>query len=229
VTLSSAELEHQIRELATEAQRIRKQIEELKGKFYAELEALRRKYLEILHLIAERVARLAELMGARVEHVVEELRERGVIHEDECAEVTKLAKRFLPPKRPAGARTPSQEKPDPATVKERLDQMVRQSVKGDIRALMMAGPPRKAFPYAPPPTSARPATFTCPFCNEEHEVPERHLVEICDMCYSHLNFLVSQGVFKEHGAVFRRLLGELSHRLEKEPLKVESASRGRRG
>jgi polyhydroxyalkanoate synthesis regulator phasin len=227
--LSYGELEQEIRELASEAQRIRRQIEELKGKFYAELEALRRKYLELLHLIAEKVAKLAELMGTRVEHVVEELRERGVIHEDECAEVVKLAKLFLPPKKAAGAGKAAREQPAPATVKERLDQMVRQSVRSDLRDLMEAGNARRPFPYVPPPTSARPATFTCPFCNEEHEVPERHLIEICDMCLTHLNFLVSQGVFKEHGAVFRRLISELSQKIEKALVKVDNLAKGRRG
>lgn len=227
--MSYGELEQEIRELASEAQRIRRQIEELKGKFYAELEALRRKYLELLHLIAEKVAKLAELMGTRVEHVVEELRERGIIHEDECAEVVRLAKLFLPPKRAAGAGRAAREQPAPATVKERMEQMVRQSVKSDLRDLMDAGHARRPIPYVPPPASARPATFTCPLCNEEHEVPERHLIEICDMCLTHLNFLVSQGAFKEHGAVFRRLISELSQKIEKALVKVDNLARGRRG
>ena len=218
--MSLEELKREIESLAAEARNIRKQIEELKAAFYNELENLRRKYREMIYLIAEKVVKLAELMETSVENVVNELVARNILYEDEKKDVLETAKLFAPPKKKAGGKKTDEDQVMQTTVKERVMQLARNDIKNDIKTLMKT-PPVKVPPPMYAYRSGAKETFHCPLCNEDHEVPEKVLVEVCDMCHTFLSWLVSQGAFKGHGARFRYLI-------EQQLLKASSPAKSRR-
>ncbi len=222
LNIDEHELTREIGSLIEEARKLKQQIEQLKSKFYTELEDLTRKYREIILLIAERVVRLSEIVGTSVENVVDVLVDRRILDRKERDEVLKVAKLFIPDKKKDASGKRARETA-PATVKEMISGMVRQDINNEIKSLLKGQPPIRAFPNYQ--TKSKPVTFTCPLCNEEHEIPERVVVDMCYMCHSHLNYLVEQGVFKKHGAAFKRLLEQFLAKAEQFLVKAEAVRR----
>jgi hypothetical protein len=199
-------VQNEIARLMNEARELRSQISQLKERFHAELENLWTRYHELIKAVAERVLRLSDMFKTSVGNVVDALVEKGVLTSDEGRDVLRIAEGMRP--RGVPRRVPATPPEDRG--REVVVEMARARVREDLRSMLREEPAPLAkiaqTLQSAGKTAARPVQFTCQFCNEQHSVLERTVVEMCSYCHAHLNYLTEQEAFKHHGAVFRRLL-----------------------
>jgi hypothetical protein len=218
-------VQNEIASLVNEARELRTQISQLKERFHTELEGLWVRYHELIKAVAERVLRLSDMLKTSAKNVVDVLVEKGVLTSDEGRDILKIAEGMRP--RDAPRRVPVTPPEDRG--REVVVEMARARVRADIKSMLREEPApltklAQTFQSAGK-TAARPVQFTCQFCNEEHDVLERTIVEMCSYCHAHLNYLTEQEAFRHHGAVFRRLISSFLSRARPKAAAAKAAAK----